>query len=54
MVRVRVRLFQWDLICSRGFLRFSLSCKGFYCVLQRFRRFQYLSIWLGLGCFKGI
>ena len=45
---VRVRVFQRDLVCSRGFLKFLCSCKGFWGVLQRFRWFQYLLIWLVL------
>ena len=48
-VRVRVRLFRRDLMCSGLFLKLLCSCKRFYCVLQRFRRFQYLLLWLWLG-----
>ena len=66
MVRVRVNfkltIFQRNLVCSRGFLKFLFSCKGFYCVLQCSRRFQNLPLWfwiglgieLGLGCSIGI
>ena len=53
MVRVRVRVFQDDVVCSRGFLKFLFGCKLFYCVLQCSRGFQYLplGLWylLGLG-----
>ena len=48
IVRVKVRLLKRDLMCSIEFLKFLFSCKGFYCVLQRFRRFQYLPLWLWL------
>ena len=53
-VKVRVTLFQRNLVCSRGVLKFLFRCKGFYGVLQRSRRFQYLLIWLGLVCTRGI
>ena len=55
-VKVRVTLFQRNLVCSRGVLKFLFTCKGFYGVLQRSRRFQYLPLWLrlGLGCSREI
>ena len=50
-VRVRVRVFQRDLVCSRGFLKFLFSCERLLGVLQFSSRFQYflLCLWLGLG-----
>ena len=60
IVRVKVRLLNRDLVCSRGFLKFLFSCKWFYCVLECSRRFQYLPLrlWLGLGldllCSRGL
>ena len=55
-VRVRVKVFQRELLCFRGFLKFLFSCNGFYCGGSR--RFQYLPLCLGLelglGCFRMI
>ena len=51
-VKVRITVFQRNAVCSRWFLKFLFSSKGFYCVLQRSRRFQYLP--LRLGCSREI
>ena len=39
-------MFQIDVVCSRGFLKFLFSCKGLSGGLQCFRGFQYLHLWL--------
>ena len=43
-VRVMVKVFQREVVCFRGFLKFLFSCNGFYCVLQLSRRFEYLPL----------
>ena len=57
-VRVMVKVFQREVVCFRGFLKFLFSCNGFYCVLQLSRRFEYLPLWiwlwLGLGIGLGL
>ena len=52
--RVRVRVFQRELVSFRLFLKFLFSCKGFKGVLQLCSSFQYLPLWLGLGCSREI